>query len=62
MSATEPCSQVEQYNKKAEDRGIDPECMKAICTELKGNGDELGGAKFDVVLVRPLPLHMRAPN
>jgi hypothetical protein len=42
---------VDQYNKRASDLGVLPERMTAICAELKGDGGELEGRKFDVIVV-----------
>jgi len=42
---------VDQFNKRVENQGIPPEEMRAIAVELKGDSDdELGGAKFDVIV------------
>ena len=42
---------VEYYNQRANEQGISPDEMKAVCIELKGEEGELDGAKFDVVTV-----------
>lgn len=42
---------VDQYNKRANDQGVAPEEMKAVCTGLKGEEGELDGQKFDVIVV-----------
>lgn len=46
---------VDWYNTRVANQGLDPEEMKAICVELKGEQqpDELDGVKFDVVIVSP---------
>ncbi|EPQ50567.1 S-adenosyl-L-methionine-dependent methyltransferase [Gloeophyllum trabeum ATCC 11539] len=41
---------VDQYNLRVSNQGIPPEEMKAVRAELKGDDNELGGAKFDVVV------------
>jgi hypothetical protein len=42
---------VDQYNKRANDLGVLPEKMTAVCAELKGEEGELDGRKFDVIVV-----------
>lgn len=44
---------VDWYNTRVANQGLDPEEMKAVCVELKGERqpDELDGVKFDVVIV-----------
>lgn len=46
-------SQVDVYNTRANQQGIPPEEMRAVRAVLGDNDDELDGAKFDVVIVRP---------
>ncbi|EMD33320.1 hypothetical protein CERSUDRAFT_56822, partial [Gelatoporia subvermispora B] len=41
---------VESYNKRATELGIAPEQMRAVCAELKGEPQELEGAKFDLIV------------
>ncbi|OCH94864.1 S-adenosyl-L-methionine-dependent methyltransferase [Obba rivulosa] len=41
---------VEVYNTRASELGLAPEEMNAVCAELKGNEDELDGAKFNVIV------------
>ncbi|OCH86196.1 S-adenosyl-L-methionine-dependent methyltransferase [Obba rivulosa] len=41
---------VDVYNTRASNQGLTPEEMKAICAELKGNAQELDGAKFDIAV------------
>ncbi|KAH7911902.1 S-adenosyl-L-methionine-dependent methyltransferase [Hygrophoropsis aurantiaca] len=41
---------VDQYNQSVSYQGIEPDEMKAICAEIKGEPDELGGSKFDVIV------------
>ena len=43
---------VELYNQKAATQ-FTPEEMHAVCTELNGQPDQLGGRTFDVIVVRP---------
>ena len=45
---------VDIYNKKAAEQGFSSE-MEAVCAVLKGEPGELGGAKFDLITVRPSP-------
>ncbi|RPD55677.1 S-adenosyl-L-methionine-dependent methyltransferase [Lentinus tigrinus ALCF2SS1-6] len=47
---------VDRYNALAARLEYAPEKMKAVCAELKGDPDELDGAKFDIVVVRTVPL------
>lgn len=42
---------VDWYNMRVWNQGIEPEEMKAVCTELKGAEGELDGVKFDVAIV-----------
>ncbi|EKM50910.1 uncharacterized protein PHACADRAFT_187557 [Phanerochaete carnosa HHB-10118-sp] len=46
---------VDRFSARAAGLGIAPTKTHAIATELTGSGGELGGAKFDVVLVRLIP-------
>lgn len=49
-------SMVDCYNRKVFNQGIPPEEMKAVCAELRGEAEELGGLKFDVITVcRSIP-------
>jgi 2-polyprenyl-3-methyl-5-hydroxy-6-metoxy-1,4-benzoquinol methylase len=41
---------VDLYNERVANQGIDPSEMQAIALELKGDPEELGGRKFDVVI------------
>ncbi|KAI0781500.1 S-adenosyl-L-methionine-dependent methyltransferase [Trametes elegans] len=41
---------VDEFNAKASNQGLEPNEMRAICADLKGKPDELGGALFDVVV------------
>lgn len=41
---------VEQYNVRASNQGLLPEEMKAVCQDLRGTDEELGGARFDVIV------------
>lgn len=43
---------VAQYNLRVSNQGIDPDEMKALCVELKGEVGELEDRKFHVVVVR----------
>ncbi|EKM56093.1 uncharacterized protein PHACADRAFT_122275 [Phanerochaete carnosa HHB-10118-sp] len=40
---------VDQYNTRVSNQGISPEEMRAVCVEIKGNGDEFEGVKFDLI-------------
>jgi hypothetical protein len=51
---------VELYNQKAATQ-FTPEEMHAVCTELHDQPDQLGGQKFDLVVVRRLPLSFTLP-
>ncbi len=42
---------VDYFNKRVGDQGIPSEEMRAVCVELKGEEGELGGMKFDVIVV-----------
>lgn len=42
---------VEYYNERVANQGIPEEEMKAVHLELTGSEDELGGEKFDVIVV-----------
>ena len=42
---------VDLYNTQASNQGLGPEEMRAVCTELKGEPDELNGLKFDIIVV-----------
>ncbi len=42
---------VDQFNLKAANEGIPPRKMGAVRVELKGDPGELGGQKFDVIIV-----------
>jgi len=42
---------VDEYTKNAEKAGLSGK-LRAVREELKGNGTELDGAKFDVITVR----------
>ena len=42
---------VDQFNSKASREGIPSRRMSAVRGELKGVGGELGGQKFDVIVV-----------
>lgn len=42
---------VDHYNFKVLNEGISPDRMKAIRVEPRGNGSELGGQQFDVIVV-----------
>ena len=42
---------VDQYNLRVFNQGIPPEEMRAVCAELEGKEGELGGQKFDVIVV-----------
>ena len=42
---------VEYYNERVSNQGIPAEEMKAVSLELQGNDEELGGEKFDVIVV-----------
>ena len=46
-----PSLQVDQYNRRVNNQGISPEEMRAIRVELRGDGAELDGQKFDIVVV-----------
>ena len=39
---------------QASNQGLAPEEMRAVCTELKGEPDELSGLKFDIIVVSRL--------
>ncbi|KAI0806738.1 S-adenosyl-L-methionine-dependent methyltransferase [Fomes fomentarius] len=41
---------VDLYNAQAVNQGLEPEEMRAVCTELKGVPGELDGIKFDVIV------------
>ncbi|KAM5542807.1 hypothetical protein V8D89_003768 [Ganoderma adspersum] len=41
---------VDQFNAQAENQGLEPDEMRAVCAELKGEPGELDGLKFDVVM------------
>lgn len=41
---------VDRYNLRVANQGIPPEEMKAVKVELKGDGTELDGAKFDIII------------
>lgn len=41
---------VDVYNQHANNQGLSPDEMNAVCTELRGEDDELDGQKFDVVV------------
>ena len=45
---------VDKYNALAARLGFGPEKMSAMCAELKGEPDELDGAKFDIIVVRTI--------
>ncbi|KAI0070562.1 S-adenosyl-L-methionine-dependent methyltransferase [Panus rudis PR-1116 ss-1] len=40
---------VDIYNERVANQGIPPDEMRAVCVELKGEPEELDGAKFDVI-------------
>ena len=42
---------VERFNARASEQGLESEEMHAVCAELKGEPGELGGARFDIVVV-----------
>ena len=42
---------VDEYNLRVFNQGIPPEEMRAVCAELEGKEGELGGQKFDVIVV-----------
>ncbi|THH30816.1 hypothetical protein EUX98_g3368 [Antrodiella citrinella] len=42
---------VDRYNVRVANQGIPPEEMRAVKVELKGDGSELDGARFDVIIV-----------
>ena len=44
---------VERYNARASEQRLVPEEMRAVCAELRGEPGELGGTRFDLILVRP---------
>ncbi|KAJ7574025.1 S-adenosyl-L-methionine-dependent methyltransferase [Mycena floridula] len=41
---------VDRFNERADQQGLEPEEMRAVCVELTGRDDELEGRKFDVVV------------
>ncbi|KAI1791564.1 S-adenosyl-L-methionine-dependent methyltransferase [Ganoderma leucocontextum] len=41
---------VDRFNAQAENQGLEPDEMRAVCTELKGEPGELDGLKFDIVV------------
>ena len=42
---------VDHFNAQAANQGLEPDEMRAVCTELKGSPGELDGLKFDLVVV-----------
>jgi hypothetical protein len=46
---------VDNFNTKVANQGIESDEMNAVCTELKGELGELGGRRFDVVIVGSPP-------
>ncbi len=42
---------VDHFNALAANQGLEPDEMRAVCTELKGEPRELNGVKFDIVVV-----------
>lgn len=46
---------VAQFNERVDNQGIPREEMGAVCAELNGKEGELGGEKFDVIVVRVRP-------
>lgn len=51
---------VELYNQQATTQ-FTPEEMHAICSELKGQPGELGGQKFDAIVVRRIFIAPKHP-
>lgn len=49
------------YNARAAEQGVS-ENMKAVRAELKGDGSELDGAKFDVIVVRSFDVAVFTPS
>ncbi|KAI0738026.1 S-adenosyl-L-methionine-dependent methyltransferase [Daedaleopsis nitida] len=41
---------VDIYNTQVSNQGLEPDEMKAVCLQLKGEPGELGDAKFDVIV------------
>ncbi|TBU29336.1 S-adenosyl-L-methionine-dependent methyltransferase [Dichomitus squalens] len=41
---------VDRYNAQAANQGLEPDEMRAVCAELKGEPGELDGLKFDIVV------------
>jgi len=52
---------VDQYNLRAQNQGLLPEEMKAVCAELKGVDGELDNTKFDVVVCAMAYHHFAIP-
>ena len=42
---------VDRFNAQAANQGLEPDEMRAVCTELRGELGELDGLKFDIVVV-----------
>lgn len=42
---------VDYYNTQASNQGLEPDEMRAVCTELKGESGELDETKFNIVVV-----------
>lgn len=53
---------VDLYNAQAANQGLEPEEMRAVCTELKGEPGELSGIKFDVIVVSTQCSFLLLPN
>ncbi|KAI0792654.1 S-adenosyl-L-methionine-dependent methyltransferase [Abortiporus biennis] len=53
---------VDIYNQWVAKEGIDQEAMKAHRLELKGDGTEFGGSKFDVVVCQAAYHHFASPS
>jgi 2-polyprenyl-3-methyl-5-hydroxy-6-metoxy-1,4-benzoquinol methylase len=49
---------VSRYNIQVANHGISEDEMHALCLELAGSSEELGGEKFDVIIVSLLPISL----
>ncbi len=50
---------MDQFNLRVSDQGVPLEEIKATRAELKGDGTELDGQKFDLVIVRVIMITIR---
>ncbi|KLO08068.1 S-adenosyl-L-methionine-dependent methyltransferase [Schizopora paradoxa] len=54
-------SMVDLYNKKAKEKGYDPEDVHAVCFNLLGEDESLGGVKFDLIICTAAFHHLSDP-